>query len=89
MTLRQQLVSAVRAASRPDGSLGRAGLDNGWTVEVHGQYTFSSGPHRAWKYLYYLKNPEGKQFGGYDRQDGFVSWAAGFIQKSTPIGDRT
>lgn len=41
---------------------------------VEAEYIRSSGPHRAWKYLYFLEI-DGKKSGGYDRKDSFVKWA--------------
>lgn len=52
----------------------------GWVVIVEREYNMPrGGPMSAWKYLYYLRSPEGIKLGGYDRADSFVSWA---VQKA-------
>lgn len=43
-------------------------------VSVQAEFIYATGPHRAWKYLFFLE-VDGKRSGGYDRRDSFVAWA--------------
>jgi hypothetical protein len=49
-------------------------------VIIGATYIRSTGRHRSWKFLYYLKIG-GQKLGGYDRRDSFVAWAVPKIKE--------
>jgi hypothetical protein len=58
----------------------------GWKLHVRAVYnTPRGGAMRAWKSLYYLIDPKGCSFGGYDRKDSFVSWAVSYLNKQVQL----
>lgn len=63
----------------------------GWAVITEREYnTPRGGPMKAWNYLYYLRTPEGKKMGGYDRADSFMSWALTKLAEMRPeVSERT
>lgn len=84
--MKQELMTAVQVSrkcheQRREPSVA---LSNGWTVRADRiANTPRGGPMAAWKYVYYLVSPQGKQFGGYDRQDSFVAWACRFMKEQS------
>lgn len=75
------LSELVKQHENKEGSTSRFVI-SGYDAEVtiRSEYISGSGPHRAWKYIYYLKL-NGQRLGGHDRRDSFVAWAVSKIKE--------
>ncbi|HEX3156766.1 MAG TPA: hypothetical protein VHV32_19210 [Candidatus Angelobacter sp.] len=70
------LAKEIKAREHADGRSDHFRVEErNATVIIEGTWIRATGPHRAWKYLYFLKFDGQPKEGGYDRRDSFVAWA--------------
>ncbi len=72
----KELTQRIKANESADGRASQFEVRQGCLIVIESEYIRGTGPHRAWKRLYYLQFEGLPKFGGYDRRDSFVRWAS-------------